>query len=115
KDWYDRTEKPKIAARRREAEKERDRIRKAIRKECARCKKVLPRAAFNQHKGSLGGLQTYCRKCMADYQFEHYQNHPDKHAQRKQRQLDWKRNLSPQRKKAARLRALLRRHGLTRE
>lgn len=41
------------------------------------------------------------------------QKNPERHEQRKRRQSDWQRNLSPEKKKAARLRALLGRHNIT--
>src|SRR5262249_30048599 len=111
-EWYDRTQKPKVAARRKEAEKERERIRKRVKKRCARCRRVMLRSAFSQHNGNPDGLQTYCRRCMGDYQQCYYDGNPDKHQQRKRRQADWQRNLSPEKKKAAKLRALLARHQL---
>jgi hypothetical protein len=112
KDWYDRTQKPRIAARQQQREKERERIRKRRKKLCSRCKKVLPRSAFNQHKGTLDGLQGFCRQCSAEHQQGYYKENPIKHEQRKRRQSEWQRNLSPEKKKAARLRALLARHDL---
>src|SRR5207245_2851742 len=61
------------------------------------------------------GLQCYCRKCAAEHQQEYYVNHAEKDEQRKRRQSQWQRNLSPEKKKASRLRALLHRHHLTYE
>jgi hypothetical protein len=84
-------------------------------KYCPLCKTVATRSAFNQHKGRVDGLQSYCRECMAEYQQQYYEANPKKYQARKEYCRDWQRNLSPEKKKAARLRALLRRHGLTNE
>ncbi|MBI1913666.1 MAG: hypothetical protein HYS12_02755 [Planctomycetes bacterium] len=113
--WYDRTQEPKVIARQQEAEKERERIRNARRKECNRCRKLLPRSDFNQHKRTPDGLQGYCRTCQTEYERVYYDANPEKHEARKQYCRDWQRNLSPEKKKAARTRALLGRHGLTYE
>jgi hypothetical protein len=115
KDWYDRTVNPKVAARQQEEEKRRERIRIRPRKKCSRCRKGLPRSAFNQHKVTLDGLQAYCRQCSAKHQQGYYKENPEKHEQRKRRQSEWQHNRTPEQKKAARLRALLARHHLTKE
>jgi hypothetical protein len=52
---------------------------------------------------------------MSKYQQRYYEDNPEKHEQRKRRQSVWQRNLSPEKKQAARLRALLGRYGLTNE
>lgn len=36
-------------------------------KRCARCKRTLPRAAFNKHRSAWDGLQAYCRECSRKY------------------------------------------------
>lgn len=115
RNWYDRTQKPTVLARQQESEEERERMRNAEKKKCARCKKLLPRSDFNQHKGTADELQGYCRRCQATYERRYYEAHPEKHEARKEYCRVWQRNLSPEKKKAARLRALLRRHGLTNE
>ncbi len=115
KNWYDRTEKPKVIARQQERESERDHIRIRNEKKCSKCGSMLPRSAFIRHRRTLDGLQAYCRSCMPEYHQQYYKDHPGKHEQRKRRQAEWQRNLSPEKKKAARLRALLSRYGLTSE
>jgi hypothetical protein len=115
RDWYARTQRPKVAMRQREVEKARRRIRNATKKECTKCREILFRSAFSRNKGNLDGLQDYCRTCMAEYQQQYYQDNPHKCQQRKHRQREWQRNLSPEKKRAASLRALLRRHNLTNE
>src|SRR5205085_2220120 len=84
-------------------------------KYCPRCEAVLPVAKFHRNSRRPDGRAFYCRKCMAKYQQWYYEDNPDKDEQRKRRQSEWQRNLSPEKKKAARLRALLQRHQLTPE
>jgi len=46
-------------------------------KQCRRCEKVLPASEFNKKKGSIDGLQSYCRKCAKEIHHQYYLQNRD--------------------------------------
>ncbi|GED87973.1 hypothetical protein TNCT6_50580 [Streptomyces sp. 6-11-2] len=41
-------------------------------KQCTKCKRELPLAAFARDKNRRDGLQVHCRECVAEYSAAHY-------------------------------------------